>query len=164
MPKDAVKRWRKRNKDLVYELTDNWRDGHKQEISEYNKNYNVSRDRIEENNKRRARRQRDFIGFLRAKLRKSKTRDKESNLLNDLDLDYLLGLLKTQNHKCALSKIDLTHITDDLRSVTIDRIDSSKGHVKGNVQLTCLAMNLAKGKHSEPEMRQFIKDILSNNL
>ena len=40
----------------------------------------------------------------------------------------------------------------DKWKVSIDRIDSSKGYIKGNVQLVCVLYNLMKNKLPEEEM------------
>lgn len=50
----------------------------------------------------------------------------------------------------------MTHKLRDLFAASIDRIDSAKGYVAGNVQLVCKAINLAKSAHSNDEILDFV--------
>ncbi len=70
---------------------------------------------------------------------------------------YLIDLLLQQDYKCAISKVELLHEKRNLQSVSIDRIDSSKGYIEGNIQLVCRTMNLAKNNYSNSEMLNFIE-------
>ena len=45
----------------------------------------------------------------------------------------------------------MTHTRNSLFDVSIDRIDSSKGHVRGNIQLVCKFINLGKGTHTNED-------------
>lgn len=38
---------------------------------------------------------------------------------------------------------------------SLDRIDSSRGYVKGNVEFVCLAVNFAKSTFSKEQMLEF---------
>lgn len=42
---------------------------------------------------------------------------------------------------------------------SLDRIDSSKGYVKGNVQFVCLSMNYAKNGFSDQQIKDFVDSI-----
>lgn len=44
-------------------------------------------------------------------------------------------------------------------AASLDRIDSTKGYVKGNVQFVCRAINLAKSTFSDADMKNFIDNI-----
>ena len=69
-----------------------------------------------------------------------------------LDIEYLHDLFIKQNKKCALSGLDITFCEDlkdgkyDFKegSASLDRIDSSKGYVVGNVQWVHKHLNLMK--------------------
>ena len=52
------------------------------------------------------------------------------------------------------------HFTMD--KMSLDRIDSAKGYVKGNVQFVCLGINYAKNRWSDTEMKLFIERIRTN--
>jgi hypothetical protein len=49
-----------------------------------------------------------------------------------------------------------------LTRASLDRIDSSKGYIKGNVEFVCLAINFAKNDFKKEEMKSFIKEIISS--
>lgn len=77
--------------------------------------------------------------------------------------EYLRGLYDAQDGKCAITGIEMTHVrgVDDLsRNISIDRIDSSKGYVHGNVQLVCKIVNLMKHEQSLEELRFWCYAIL----
>ena len=66
----------------------------------------------------------------------------------DLSLKYLWNLFEQQNRKCALSGLDI-HF--DIKSqkelnktASLDRIDSTKGYIKGNVQWVHRIINRIK--------------------
>jgi hypothetical protein len=46
-------------------------------------------------------------------------------------------------------------------TVSVDRIDSSKGYVPGNVQLVCKWVNLAKQDYSNDDMEAVLREAFS---
>ncbi len=67
----------------------------------------------------------------------------------------LHALYEQQNGKCYYTGVEMVLMStkkNDLRSMSVDRVDSSKGYENGNVVLCCLGMNLLKGRHSADEM------------
>ncbi len=101
-----------------------------------------------------------FRPFLMHCLRKSK--DEKEGREHNLTIDYVLALLKAQNECCALSGIKLTHKRNDLRAVSIDRIDITKGHVIGNIQLTCQFINMGRKNKSNEECLSILREIETN--
>ena len=47
-----------------------------------------------------------------------------------------------------------------LKKASLDRIDSSKGYVKSNVEFVCLGINLAKNSFTREEMKEFLKEVV----
>jgi len=45
--------------------------------------------------------------------------------------------------------------------LSIDRIDSSKGYVEGNIQLVCRAVNYAKHALSQQEFIELCKEVVA---
>jgi hypothetical protein len=69
------------------------------------------------------------------------------NLDFDITLPYLWELFLKQNRLCALTKLPLTFSyrwNDRDGTASLDRIDSSKGYIKGNVQWVHKDINLMK--------------------
>lgn len=97
-------------------------------------------------------------------LRNAKKRFKDFNL----DLVYLKELWELQNGICPYTKIKLilpknNHRVDDLRiRASLDRIDSSKGYIKGNVQYISTAINFMKHTLSHKQTIDFLQTITSN--
>ncbi len=82
----------------------------------------------------------------------------------DIDLEYLKQLWQSQNGICPYTGIHLilpTHAKHDFffNRASLDRINSSKGYVKGNVQFIALPINLMKSTKSDIEIKQFLKQI-----
>ncbi len=80
-----------------------------------------------------------------------------------IDYDYLWGLYEQQAGLCALSGLQMVHKFNDLCSISIDRIDSDKGYVPGNVQLVCKWVNLAKQKHSNEDFVELLGSLRPNS-
>lgn len=67
----------------------------------------------------------------------------------------LLDLWEKQEGKCAISHYLMTYAETGLFGVSVDRIDSNKGYIRGNIQLVCQAINFAKNKYSNEKMLEF---------
>jgi Glu-tRNA(Gln) amidotransferase subunit E-like FAD-binding protein len=95
-------------------------------------------------------------------LNKAKARSEVKNQLTDLTEEYLKSIW---TGRCALSNISLTlkkmNEKNTLYTCSLDRIDSSKGYIQGNVQFVAYPLNLAKASFTNDEMLEFIK-ILRN--
>lgn len=89
---------------------------------------------------------------------------------NELDVEYLKLLWETQNGVCPYTglKMLLPQTSADRisspKKASLDRIDSSKGYVKGNVEFVCMAINLAKNKFTKQDTISFISEIKSTGI
>lgn len=103
---------------------------------------------------------RDQMYHIKARSEKPRSQDVKDPVRREFDLDgpFLLGLWEKQGGKCALTGIKMTHQFSDMRAVSIDRIDSSRGHVKGNIQLICQCVNMMKNEHSNDEVVGFLDE------
>lgn len=45
---------------------------------------------------------------------------------------------------------------------SLDRIDSSKGYIEGNVEFVCSAINLAKNNFSKEAMVSFLQETIAS--
>lgn len=100
-----------------------------------------------------------FLNSGRASIKKHKHE-------TDIDLEYLKNLWEEQKGICPYTKIKmiLPRTTKEsnlksLKKASLDRIDSSKGYIKGNVEFVCMVINLAKNNYTKKEMEEFITEI-----
>lgn len=94
-----------------------------------------------------------------------KDRSKKYNFIIDFNVDYLKELWNSQNGLCNISKIPMTYIMNQGRiytNVSVDRIDSNIGYIKGNIQLVCMAVNQMKSDLSMNELVYICKEIINN--
>ena len=73
----------------------------------------------------------------------------------EITTEYLREIYKAQNGRCYYTGIEMIingNRKTDLFLMSCDRIDSTKGYVKGNVVLCCFGLNMLKGKQAPEEM------------
>lgn len=82
---------------------------------------------------------------------------------------YLYKLFNKQKRKCAISGVDIhiaTKIKDQQnegRTASLDRIDSSKGYIRGNVQWVHKKINIMKWDMNKDELISWCKTIVEFN-
>ncbi len=94
---------------------------------------------------------------------------KHKNEIN-IDKKYLKELWEKQKGICPYTGIKMIlpkttsqlHQIKSLKKASLDRIDSSKGYLKGNVEFVCMAINNAKNNFKKEEMISFIQEIISS--
>jgi hypothetical protein len=99
----------------------------------------------------------DYSDF-RVYLRRSRNRFKEVSVT----LDDLKRVWDNQSGICVYTGVKLirpseTKENDPNYTASLDRIDSSKGYVKGNIQFISMAANYAKNKMTHEKMLEFCK-------
>lgn len=70
----------------------------------------------------------------------------------DITIEHIWELFLKQNRKCLLSGIELVfpkHYQDKSYTASLDRIDSSKGYIIGNVQWVHKDINIMKNKFQQ---------------
>lgn len=91
--------------------------------------------------------------------REAKKRNYEFNI----SIKYVWDLFLKQNKKCALSGVEISFFFDKKnkinRTASLDRIDSSKGYVEGNVQWVHTKVNFMKQALDQNEFIDFCKKI-----
>lgn len=80
----------------------------------------------------------------------------------NLTREYIQELLERQEYKCYYTGVSLK-IGNKLTNPTIDRIDSSKGYIIGNVVICTEIANIMKNDLSIPEMKHQI-ELWHNNI
>jgi hypothetical protein len=112
----------------------------------------------------------DFINSsMNEFLRRIKNREKhkpEKLGTTDLTLDYLIKLWNQQNGLCQYTGVKLTlpsykkyKVTNSNYKASLDRVDSSKGYLIGNIQFVSYTMNNLKSNMNEVELQEFFKII-----
>lgn len=97
--------------------------------------------------------------FLQYRLLQAKSRAKSKGLPCEIDVDYLECLLASQDNKCFYSGMDMELNRAGNYSSSIDRVDSSRGYVKGNVVFVIWAVNTMKNDLPEEEFLKIIEAI-----
>lgn len=98
---------------------------------------------------------------------KARSRSKQKGYETDLNTEYLKKVWDNQNGLCPYTGIEMelgrTSGDEDIRKTPIkaslDRIDPSKGYIKGNVEFVCYCINVMKNDFSKEQMLNFIKKI-----
>lgn len=91
-----------------------------------------------------------------------------------ITIEYLWNLFLKQERRCAITGVELTfdHLGDrkdhkkaetSLVTASLDRIDSSKGYIEGNVQWVHKKVNLMKNDLSQKEFIDWCKKVAENN-
>ena len=75
-----------------------------------------------------------------------------------IDHEYVLEIMNKQDWKCAITGISLTvNYNSKLSNASLDRIDSNRGYIPGNVQWVYLPINMMKWKLSQEEFIKLCK-------
>lgn len=78
--------------------------------------------------------------------------------------EYLWSLIQKQNYKCALTGQSIQFSVKNIKNTaSLDRIDSSIGYIKGNVQWVHKDINLMKHKFSQEYFIQMCKLVSKTN-
>ena len=93
-----------------------------------------------------------------SKFNRIKTKASIRRIEFNLTLVYLWNLYLTQNRKCAITGDELPNIS----KASLDRIDSSKGYIEGNVQWVTAQANNCKHTLSMPELYEFAQKVLNH--
>lgn len=95
-----------------------------------------------------------------------RTRDKEVG--EDVDEDYLLEIWNRQGGKCPYSGQEMIlkpHRNRGIRvpnQASVDRIDSSLGYVRGNIEFVSLIANMAKNIWTKQDVLDFCNQVVDN--
>ncbi len=103
---------------------------------------------------------RHYLAYLRSKAIQRKRGDEV------ISLDALELLWSAQGGKCALTGWPMTmELANGIvqTNCSIDRIDSSRGYVVGNVQLVCRAVNIAKSALPVSDFLNLCKAVVAQN-
>lgn len=80
------------------------------------------------------------------------------NLEFNVSIEYLWKLFLAQNKECAITGDKIV----DFKRASLDRIDSSKGYIEGNVQWTTRQANISKHIMTMDELYEFCRKVLNH--
>lgn len=96
-------------------------------------------------------------------LRTSSAGSGTRGLMFDLRIGHLFRMFYEQNGMCAISGIPMTVASEGSKThphnVSIDRIDSARGYVPGNVHLVCYQVNIMKMEMTVDQLRYWCAHI-----
>ena len=113
-------------------------------------------------------RQRDKYAGFRWYMKVIKKSSKKRKHFYDVDIKYLETLWEQQDGICPFTKqkLVLKKYSDDNisapYSASIDRIDNSKGYMKGNIRFVALMFNYARNRFSDEQVIDFCKQVAFN--
>lgn len=95
---------------------------------------------------------------------------KQQKMAYNIDIPYLKQIWESQNGLCPFTNVRLllrTHYNYKENKTkpymaSIDRIDNSRGYVKGNIRFVALIFNYARNIFSDEEVLEFCKQVASN--
>ena len=90
----------------------------------------------------------------------AKRRSRKKGFGFNITKEDIQNLYIEQKGKCAITGIKMTFIANDKYKISLDRIDSSKGYLKNNVQLLCWWVNRCKSNYSKHDLLVFAHGII----
>ena len=97
----------------------------------------------------------------RFKLLIKNARDRKEYVVS-VDAEYLQSVYESQGGLCAYTKLPLLAIGNQLNTMSLDRVDSSKNYTEDNIQLVCVAINRMKLNHAEDQFIQLCRLVAQN--
>ena len=99
---------------------------------------------------------------LSRRLSDSKQRAKKYDREHTIDRTYLDALYAQSSGKCPLSGLPFSMVVGDKLSPSLDRIDSSKGYIPGNVWFIAHWINIAKNDMDLKQFKGFVNSMADN--
>lgn len=90
-------------------------------------------------------------------------RAKKKNIEWNLSLEFLHKLWEKQQGVCVYSGVPLTFEDNHSHTVSLDRLDSSKGYTEDNVQFVCTIVNYIKQRFDENHFLSFCSLVTQNS-
>lgn len=96
---------------------------------------------------------------IKEKLKQARCRSKKIGRVFDITSGTVLVVFSNQLGRCALTGIVIDKLTD----LSIDRIDSSKGYTKDNIQIVHKDLNCMKWDLSQQQFIDYCKQVVEWN-
>lgn len=160
--KEICRKYREKNKEKVCESRKKWKEKNKERIP-FLQRLRRERIRKEKGIEKYHKPLTKNSPFIRVFTNVKNSRQKCFITVDDVREQY-----EKQNGICALSGLtiripkssgDRCSKTPDM--ISVDRIDSGKPYMKGNIQIVCVALNYAKNTFTNEEIQEFLSRIKS---
>lgn len=144
-----VANYRKKRREDGTDTIKEWREKNKDHITNYNR-----RKWLEQ--------KRSLEGRFSMMQQYSKAQDKVAKRIidNPITTDEIRELYDLQEGKCMYTGVDLA--VDGPYQISLDRIDSTKGHTRDNCQLVILPINRMKSNMTHDQFLDLIRNIQEN--
>lgn len=142
------KKLKARCKSCCIEATQLWRKGNRSSLSSYKETYYTDCDLQTAITRR-------FKYFVSS--------CKRRNDDVELSVEILQRVFDIQNGRCKYTNLPLTTEANKINTMSIDRIDNTKGYTGDNVQLVCHVVNIMKNKHTEDQFIHLCHLVAQNN-
>lgn len=103
---------------------------------------------------------------LKAVLNRTRRSARSRNLAIEIDLEFLQSLWDARQGHCSVSGLAFSDEPSEGAFVktpfapSLDRIDSAKGYVRGNVRLVCMAANFALNQWGDDVLRRLAHGVV----
>jgi hypothetical protein len=160
-----MKEYRKRNRAKIKGQVQEWKDNNRERYREKNREYYATPEGRKKTLDRVQKTPRTWLahilGGIRSRCKNPGPHDAKvgPKRVYEIDLDFLVEMYNSQGGRCALSHLPMVHVFNDLCSISVDRVSSDLGYTRGNVQLVCKWVNLAKGSHGNGEFLELIDNV-----
>lgn len=99
------------------------------------------------------------MSIFKLRYRTSKQRAKKMGWDFNITTDYLIELYENQKGLCYISGVELSLEKHSPKTISIDRIDSTKGYIVGNVALCTDFINRSKSNYTIDEFKELILEM-----
>lgn len=127
----------------------------------FNKNYvEAHRDEIQQKKDNKSEEQ-----YIKCVLQNLKLQDIKLGREFDIDQEYINRLIAEQDNRCKYSDLEMVwRPKAGPFQGSIDRIDSTKGHIKGNIELTLMCVNYLRCNLMPGEFKFLLENINDTSL
>lgn len=136
-----------------------WVANNPEKVSVYNKKYySEKKEQVLETQKKYRGNSTNFFVIMLSEM-KSRSKKRKHDIDPDVTVEYLEQLWKDSNNICALSGVEMTFKRKTKNLVSPDRIDSSLGYIKGNIQFVTQQANRCKLDMTQEEFDTLILNL-----
>lgn len=163
---EYYKQYRLKNKERISQTQLEYRLKNKERIAKYKKEYyqrtkNQNPEYYKEcYNKLVSRKESNKRSFALHKFSNQKYSAKVRNIEWDLDKETMVSLIESSTH-CAISGIKLVFKVGHKHAPSIDRKNSSKGYIPGNIQVVSTIVNKMKQDLSIRDFKSICRAIVA---